>query len=54
MNTMFKQPEKLIPIAFTKAAMVQSSMDEDEIVDVALGNNGENRNFHGYKVYRVE
>ena len=29
-------------------------MDYDEIVDVALGNNGENRNFKGYNVFRVE
>ena len=29
-------------------------MDYDEIVDVALGNNGEMRNFKGYNVFRVE
>ena len=54
MNLMFKDPETMIPIALTKATIVQESMDDDEIVDVALGNNGEMRNFKGYNVFRVE
>ena len=51
---MFQEPEKYISIGFTKATLVQESMDDDEIVDVALGNNGEMRNFKGYNVFRVE
>lgn len=33
---------------------MQDSIEEEEIEDVALGNNGEMRNFKGYKVMRVE
>ena len=53
MNLMFKDPEKHISIGITKATIVQESMDYDEIVDVALGNNGEMRNFKGYNEFRV-
>ena len=54
LNLMFQDPEKHITIAFTKARIVQDSIDQDEILDVAQGNNGEMRNFKGYKVMRVE
>lgn len=54
LNYMFQDPEKHITIAFTKARIVQDSIEDDEIIDVALGVNGEQRNFKGYKVMRVE
>ena len=41
-------------IAITKSRMVQDDMDQDEIIDIALGNNGEQRSFKGYNVIRVE
>ena len=54
LNLMFQDPEKHITIAFTKARIVADSIDQEEILDVALGNNGEMRNFKGFKVMRVE
>ena len=51
---MFEDPHKHITIAMTKARIVQEDFDEDEIIDVAKGKNGENRSFKDFKVIRVE
>lgn len=41
LNCMFKNPEKNVIVALTKANMYPNLFDEDEVVDIALGNNGE-------------
>ena len=51
---MFQEPHKHVIIAFTKARIAQNDMEEEEIVDIALGKNGEQRNFSQFKVIRVE
>ena len=38
---MFTDPEKQLIIAFTKTRLVKSSFSEEEIIDVATGENGE-------------
>jgi len=38
----------------TKARIVEATFDEDDLIDIAQGNNGEHRSFKGYEVMRVE
>lgn len=51
---MFKEPEKNLVIGITKNRMVSTQFEYDEIVDVALGDNGEDISFKGYDVVQVE
>ena len=51
---MFIEPEKNVVIGITKCRMVEDVFDQDELIDVALGNNGENISFKGYTVLLVE
>ena len=41
-------------IAMTKARIVEATFDEDDLIDIAQGKNGEHRSFKGYEVIRVE
>ena len=45
LSLMFKEPEKHVVIGITKTRLVANTLGEDEIVSVALGENGENRSF---------
>ena len=54
LNNMFLEPEKNLVIGITKCRMVEETFDKDELVDVALGANGENISFKGYEVLLVE
>ena len=51
---MFIEHEKNIVIGITKCRMVEDIFDKDELVDVALGNDGQNISFKGYDVLLVE
>jgi hypothetical protein len=51
---MFIEPEKNVVIGITKCRMVEDIFDKDELVDVALGNDGQNISFKGYDVLLVE
>lgn len=51
---MFVEPEKNVVIGITKCRMVEEIFDMDELVDVALGNNGQNISFKDYTVLLVE
>ena len=50
---MFKEPEKHVVIAVTKAQMFSSQMDPEDIVDIAQGEDGQNVSFRGYTVVQV-
>lgn len=54
LKDMFLEPEKNLVIGITKCRMVEETFDKDELVDVALGANGENISFKGYEVLLVE
>jgi len=51
---MFTEPEKHLIIALTKTRLVANSFNEDELIDVATGENGEHRSFRGYNVVICE
>jgi len=42
-----------VVIAVTKAQMFSSQMDPEDIVEIALGEDGQNVSFKGYTVVRV-
>jgi len=54
LNRMFKNSKDHVIIGITKTRLVETHWDEDEIVDVAAGVNGETRNFQGYTIMIVE
>ena len=54
LNEMFLEPEKNLVIGITKCRMVEDMFDKDELVDVALGKNGEMVSFKDYDVLLVE
>jgi len=51
---MFRDAEKHMVIAITKNQMVSQQFDEDEIIDIATGEDGQNISFKGYEVIQVE
>jgi len=54
LNNMFRDPQKHMVIAITKNQMVSQQFDEDEIIDIATGEDGQNVSFKGYEVIQVE
>lgn len=54
LNNMFRDAEKHMVIAITKNQMVSQQFDEDEIIDIATGEDGQNISFKGYEVIQVE
>lgn len=51
---MFKEPEKHLCVAITKAKMAEMSFDYDDILPTALGEEGQHVSFKGYNVIQVE
>ena len=51
---MFKEPEKHLTVAITKAKMAEMTFDYDDILDVAKGENNEHVSFRGFEVIQVE
>ena len=51
---MFSKPKEQLVIGITKTRLVANVIDREDIVDVALGNGGENRSFKGYTLCIVE
>ena len=47
---MFRDPEKHLVVAITKAKMAEMSYDYDEILPVARGENDEDISFRGFEV----
>lgn len=47
---MFKDPEKHLTVAITKAKMAEMTYDYDDILPVALGENDEHVSFRGFQV----
>lgn len=50
LEQMFLEPEKNLVIGITKGRMVEDTYDMDELVDVALGSEGQHESFKGYTV----
>ena len=50
---MFQEPEEHVVIGITKARM-QQAFDDDELIDVATGSDGQQVSFDGYTVVCVE
>lgn len=53
---MFRQPEQHIVVGVTKTRLVANvlSDDEEELLAIVKGENGESRSFKGYEVCLVE
>lgn len=51
---MFKDPEKHLTVAITKAKMAEMTYDYEDILGVALGENEEHISFRGFQVIQVE
>lgn len=54
---MFKDPQKNLVIGITKARLADNIIPMEDILDVAMGQSGEeslNRSFKGYKCIRIE
>ena len=54
LSLMFSKPKEHLVIGITKTRLVANVIDKEDIVDVALGEGGENRSFKGYRVCIVE
>ena len=51
---MFQKETDNVVIAITKSRMVESTYDQDDILDIAEGKAGQQRNFKGFKLMLVE
>ena len=52
---MFKEPEKNIVIGITKSRMVETQLgDEEDVIKVANGEDGQTVSFKGYTCVSVE